>query len=297
MRGRAGRGFHVVVRVLIGLFLCLSSRLAGSHRPGAHRPGSVAADGVLLADPVQRRQSGAVIARRPPNDERIPASRTSSQLEAARRCLYGTTLRGHQVRLEMPPQAAQAKACPKNAVAPMHQSREAHHSAWPLHCPEGPRTRGSLGTRHRRVTLKATRRGQGIATEQARPNAQGADLQVCAPGRLEPAPYGLEVRHDPSAWCHLGASPQVGRVRRLPGNDPAGPVTTAGLPDGLPVSSGTDLRSAGNRLADAGTTERSGTGNPAGRHAKHFSADLWRQRRHRSAQNHSRPAGSAGTAL
>jgi hypothetical protein len=56
----------VVVRVLIGLLLCLSSRLAGSHRPGAHRPGSVAADGVLLADPVQRRQSGAVIAGRPP---------------------------------------------------------------------------------------------------------------------------------------------------------------------------------------------------------------------------------------
>jgi hypothetical protein len=56
----------VVVRVLIGLLLCLSSRLAGSHRPGAHRPGSVAAGGVLLADPVQRRQSGAVIAGRPP---------------------------------------------------------------------------------------------------------------------------------------------------------------------------------------------------------------------------------------
>jgi hypothetical protein len=26
---------------------------------------------------------------------------------------------------------------------------------------------------------------------------------------LEPAPYGLEVSHDPSAWCCLGASPQV----------------------------------------------------------------------------------------
>jgi len=26
---------------------------------------------------------------------------------------------------------------------------------------------------------------------------------------LEPAPYGLEVRHDPSAWCWRGESPQV----------------------------------------------------------------------------------------
>ena len=25
----------------------------------------------------------------------------------------------------------------KNAAAPMNQSREAHHSAWPLHSPEG----------------------------------------------------------------------------------------------------------------------------------------------------------------
>jgi hypothetical protein len=27
---------------------------------------------------------------------------------------------------------------------------------------------------------------------------------------LEPAPYGLEVRHHPSGWCRPGASPQVG---------------------------------------------------------------------------------------
>jgi transposase len=46
----------------------------------------------------------------------------------------------------------------------------------------------------------------------------------------------------------------------------------------------------------APVTRRSGR-SPAGRHAKHFSADLWRHRRHSSAQNHSRPAGSADTAL
>ena len=27
---------------------------------------------------------------------------------------------------------------------------------------------------------------------------------------LEPATYGLEVRHDPSDWCHRGASALVG---------------------------------------------------------------------------------------
>jgi hypothetical protein len=30
------------------------------------------------------------------------------------------------------------------------------------------------------------------------------------PAGLEPAPYGLEVSHDPSAWYHPSASPQVG---------------------------------------------------------------------------------------
>src|SRR4030095_15002536 len=30
------------------------------------------------------------------------------------------------------------------------------------------------------------------------------------PAGLEPAPYGLEVRHDPSGWYYPNASPQVG---------------------------------------------------------------------------------------
>jgi hypothetical protein len=36
----------------------------------------------------------------------------------------------------MPPKAAPAAGRPKGPDAPMHQSREAHHAARPLHSPE-----------------------------------------------------------------------------------------------------------------------------------------------------------------
>ena len=39
----------------------------------------------------------------------------------------GTTLRGYQLRLRLPPKAAPAVHRPEGADAPMHQSREAHH--------------------------------------------------------------------------------------------------------------------------------------------------------------------------
>jgi hypothetical protein len=37
----------------------------------------------------------------------------------------------------LPPKAAQAEGLPQGADAPMGQSREAHHSARPLHSPRG----------------------------------------------------------------------------------------------------------------------------------------------------------------
>jgi hypothetical protein len=46
------------------------------------------------------------------------------------------TLRGHQGRLRLPPQAARTGRSAKNADAPLNQSREAHRSARPLHSPE-----------------------------------------------------------------------------------------------------------------------------------------------------------------
>jgi hypothetical protein len=83
----------------------------------------------------------------------------------------------------------------KNADRPMHQWREAHHTARPLHSPRGPCIRRRFRTRHRWVALKATRRRQGIATEQARPRAQRADLHVCAPGRIRTC--NLRIRSRP----------------------------------------------------------------------------------------------------
>jgi hypothetical protein len=39
--------------------------------------------------------------------------------------------------LRLPPQAARTEGPPKGADAPLNQSREAHHPAWPLHSPRG----------------------------------------------------------------------------------------------------------------------------------------------------------------
>jgi hypothetical protein len=46
-------------------------------------------------------------------------------------------LRGNQGRLGLPPEAARDRRSAKNADRPMHQSREAHLPARPLHSPEG----------------------------------------------------------------------------------------------------------------------------------------------------------------
>jgi hypothetical protein len=54
--------------------------------------------------------------------------------QGAIRRSYRATLRGNQARLSSPLEAARTA---KNADAPMHQSREAHHSVRPRHSPEG----------------------------------------------------------------------------------------------------------------------------------------------------------------
>ena len=48
-----------------------------------------------------------------------------------------TTVSSNQVRLRLPPEAARTEGSPEGAAAPMHQSREAHHPARPLHSPKG----------------------------------------------------------------------------------------------------------------------------------------------------------------
>jgi hypothetical protein len=51
--------------------------------------------------------------------------------------LSRVTLRGNQVRLRLPPQAARTVGPPGDAGAPMNQSREADYAAWLLHSPRG----------------------------------------------------------------------------------------------------------------------------------------------------------------
>ena len=71
-----------------------------------------------------------------------------------------------------------------NASAGMNQSTRSAPCGLAAPLPRGGLcTRRQFRTRHRGVALKAARRSQGIATEQARTRAQGADLQACAPGR------------------------------------------------------------------------------------------------------------------
>jgi Uncharacterized conserved protein (DUF2203) len=49
----------------------------------------------------------------------------------------GTTLCGNQGQAEIAAAGGAGRKSAKNADRPMHQSREAHHSAWPHHSPEG----------------------------------------------------------------------------------------------------------------------------------------------------------------
>jgi hypothetical protein len=51
--------------------------------------------------------------------------------------LYSNTFGANRVRLRFPPHAAPGQGPAKGADAPMHQSREAHLAARPLHSPEG----------------------------------------------------------------------------------------------------------------------------------------------------------------
>jgi hypothetical protein len=85
----------------------------------------------------------------------------------------------------MPPKAARAVGPPEGAAAPMNQSRQAHHSAQPLHVPRGiqPRT---LRT-HGRPVHEATRRPPVTALSNR------AAHQKPRPGR-----------HDPSACRERG---------------------------------------------------------------------------------------------
>jgi hypothetical protein len=73
----------------------------------------------------------------PPKQIFLSRPAEGEQLYIAQLGQPSLTLGGNQVRHEMPPKAAPAEGRPKGADAPMHQSREAHHPARPLHPPSG----------------------------------------------------------------------------------------------------------------------------------------------------------------
>ena len=68
----------------------------------------------------------------------------------------------------------------------------------------------ALSTRHQELApLKQPVGAKGIATEQAGPCTQRADLQVAPLAGLEPATYGLEVDPRSSVLSHRVPSLQV----------------------------------------------------------------------------------------
>jgi hypothetical protein len=78
-----------------------------------------------------------------------------------------TTVGSNQVRLRLPPKAARTVGPPNGADAPMNRLREAHRSAWPLHCPEGGMTSSDPASRQRggtRVAGVGTRVGTRVPT-------------------------------------------------------------------------------------------------------------------------------------
>jgi hypothetical protein len=87
--------------------------------------------------------------------------------------------------------------------------RSAKIAAAPL-----PRGRPIISRRFRtwrqEVALSNPSEGEGCHLSKQAPALKPLTWAFAPLAGLEPAPYGLEVRHDLSAWCCHGASPQVG---------------------------------------------------------------------------------------
>ena len=88
----------------------------------------------------------------------------------------------------------------QGADAPLNQSREAHHAAWPLHSPEGAmhsqvvHTGTKAGSQGNPSQLEDCHQSKQVILSKAR---QLADQQVCAPGRTRTCT--LRIRSRPRA--------------------------------------------------------------------------------------------------
>ena len=90
----------------------------------------------------------------------------------------------------------------------MHQSREAHHPARPLHSPRGVHDSEASEPASRRGSI-GTVAAQGLPQSKHGQRLKPLTCAFAPPAGLEPAPYGLEVKLALSSWCRPGASPQV----------------------------------------------------------------------------------------
>jgi hypothetical protein len=76
--------------------------------------------------------------------------------------------------------------------------------------PRGLCTRRRFQTRHgTEGSLKAPGGAEGLPQSKRLARLKPLTWAFAPLAGLEPALHGLEVRHDPSAWWRLGASPQV----------------------------------------------------------------------------------------
>ena len=102
--------------------------------------------------------------------------------------------------MRLPPEAARTARSAKNAAAPLHQSRESHHSARPLHAPEGAMRSRALSTRHQELApLKQPVGAKGLPQSKHGRSLNALTCGFAPLAGLEPAPHGLEVRQHPSA--------------------------------------------------------------------------------------------------
>ena len=127
---------------------CMPTTTLGTHCSGTSEGMVGAGDGVHLGPvrlscPGGGRAGCAELAG--PHALGPPASPSRSEQSGHGRAVAGSMPPchamprrvGNQVRLRLAPKAVRTAGPPRTPDRPMHQSREAHHSAWPLHSPEG----------------------------------------------------------------------------------------------------------------------------------------------------------------
>jgi hypothetical protein len=122
---------------------------------------------------------------------------------------YRATLGGNQVRLRLPPQATRTERPPRTRPGrcinrAKRTTRRGHSTPRGSHALEGASEPGTDGWLSRQPVG-----AKGLPQSKHGHVLNALTCTFVPPAGLEPATYGLEVRHEPSAWCRRGASSQV----------------------------------------------------------------------------------------